>query len=79
MLSALLGNGADVQLSDARGRTAVHHAAGRGNHEALGLLLEAGASPMAIEVLPFLVMLFKLRFMLPEQAMKRWTDAEMNH
>ncbi len=35
--------------------------------------------PTAIEVLPFLVMLFKLRFMLPEQALKRWTDAEMNH
>ena len=34
---------------------------------------------MEIEVLPFLGMLFELRFILPEQALKRWADAEMNH
>lgn len=48
MVLLLLGNGADVEGQDNRGRTALHLAAMNGNHEIVKLLLEKGADPTVL-------------------------------
>jgi hypothetical protein len=43
----LVESGANVNVSDARGNTALHYAASRGDAELVRLLLESGADPLA--------------------------------
>lgn len=48
-ITALAGRGEKVDIRDSHGRTPLHVAAYRGNHEAMRALVAAGADPNALE------------------------------
>ena len=49
IVNLLLKNGAQVNLADNKGRTALHYASELGQDDTLEMLLNAGADPNALE------------------------------